>query len=608
MLPQRKPLKLLLIHLHDMGVMTTLTIHEADIRNWVGEASFSRGKAYYQQGTIMSPWVQGNILKAKCWGSMPHPYHLWVKLGEGGIEAGECSCPVGGGGHCKHAAALLLTWLHEPDSFQQVEPLERALDQKSKDELIMLMRQMVARYPDLEELVYLSPIGEADLTPANADIIQRQVQQALARGDYGHAYYDAAATIADELEAIMSNGDRYREQDDWESAATLYKMVIDEVLDQYTQIYDHEGDLGRIFFEGSELLGECLEHVQQPEVRMDILHTLVNVVNKDTNVGGYGFSDNAYGVVLDQASLAEKAQIVEWVEAELASIKADDDFSSKWHRQAHGRFLLELQEDTLTDEEFIQLCRRAGLLANLIDRLLALGLVNEAIADAKTASDYDLLALADIFVTHGHGTLAEGLVWERTATSKDTRLDGWLKKHALENEDWDQAIAYAENQFWQRPGTELYEEIRSIAEKLGDWPERRQYMLQRLAEKDQHVLLTQIYLLEGDVTAALAALDKVRSMRSVGWGYGGSLTIEVARAAETSHPREAIRLYQQSVERLIAARGRGNYATAAEHLKQVKSLYERLDEMNAWQAYIKSVRNQKPRLPALLDELKQAGL
>jgi len=36
------------------------------------------------------------------------------------------------------------------------------------------------------------------------------------------------------------------------------------------------------------------------------------------------------------------------------------------------------------------------------------------------------------------------LVWERAGTSKDTRLDGWLKKQAANNGDWGKAIQYAE--------------------------------------------------------------------------------------------------------------------------------------------------------------------
>jgi uncharacterized Zn finger protein len=129
--------------------MNHYTITENQIRSRVGERSFTRGKRYYQQGAIMSRWLQGDTLKAQCWGSMPQPYHIWLQVGPDGIVAGECSCPVGSGGACKHVAALLLTWLHEPDSFQETEPLEKALEQRDKRDLIHLIRQMIARYPDL---------------------------------------------------------------------------------------------------------------------------------------------------------------------------------------------------------------------------------------------------------------------------------------------------------------------------------------------------------------------------------------------------------------------------------------------------------------------------
>ncbi len=51
--------------------MKQFKLTEANIRNRVGEQSFKRGKRYFEQGAIMSPWIQGDTLKAKCWGSMP---------------------------------------------------------------------------------------------------------------------------------------------------------------------------------------------------------------------------------------------------------------------------------------------------------------------------------------------------------------------------------------------------------------------------------------------------------------------------------------------------------------------------------------------------------
>ena len=41
-------------------------------------------------------------------------------------------------------------------------------------------------------------------------------------------------------------------------------------------------------------------------MQRDILRTLVGIVIEDINVGGYGFADMAYDVVLNQATDAEK--------------------------------------------------------------------------------------------------------------------------------------------------------------------------------------------------------------------------------------------------------------------------------------------------------------
>ena len=107
------------------------------------------------------------------------------------------------------------------------------------------------------------------------------------------------------------------------------------------------------------------------------------------------------------------------------------------------------------------------------------------------------------------------------------------------------------------------------------------------------------------------ALEAVEQVRAPGWGgewAGGPLRIRVAQAAEESRPREAIRIYVQAAERLIAARGRGNYAQAATYLVRVRDLYHGLDDPDAWHTLVADLREQNRRLPALQDELNKAGL
>lgn len=574
---------------------------EAAIRSRVGERSFARGKRYYERDAIVNARIEGHTLRARCWGSAPRPYQLWLQLGGDGIIAADCSCPVGGGGYCKHVAALLLTWLHDPDRFAEGDPLEEALDRREKTDLIALIRRMIARYPDLEEMVDLYPAGSGrPSTSVNRDLIRRQVAHAFRYDDYEFQHYGAAAGIADELETIMQQADAYRERGAWKDAAAVYCTVLDELRAARADIYDDEGDLHSVFWLGSERLGECLPRIEQPEARLEILQTLVDVVLEDIDVGGYGFADLAYDVILEQATGAERSEIVSWVEERLEGMASLDDFGSQWRAEAFGRFLLELQRDVLTEEQFIQLCRRTGQWEKLVERLLQLGRVEEAIADARAASDYTLLSLANLFVADGHDQIAEELVWERAGTSDDWRLDDWLKKQAVAGGEWRKAMEYANNQFRRRPTLERYREIEEIAEKLGDWPERRERILSDLTKQEDYTLLTRIHLHEEDVEAALTTLGKVR--------YGRELAIEVAKAAEESHPREAIRLYRERVDRLIAARGRDNYARAAVYLTRVKKLYDELQEPARWQDYIGAIRKHKPRLPALLDELQKAGL
>lgn len=588
--------------------MADLPLTEEAIRNRIDSRSYKRGQNYYERDAILYPQREGDTLKAQCRGSRPDPYRLWATLdGKGGIAAGACSCPVGGSGRCKHIAALLLTWLHEPERFHEAAATKETLAAWDKADLIALIHKMIERYPELEDLIELMALGAggeaATIDPA---LIRNQVDRAMARGDYGHAYYGAADAIADEIRVIMDQAEIYEERGEWRNAAVVYQAVLDELMGQYDQIYDHDGNLFPIFYNGSENLGECLAHIDEPKARRPIFHTLLAVIRADIDFGGYGFADDAYDALREQATADEKAALAEEVEDELAPFSASDDFSSKWRANAYGGLLLFLKEETSDDAEYLRICRRSGRWQDLVRRLLELGRVEEAIAVAeKVESDYELLHLADIFRAQGHGQVAEDLVWERAGRSDDRRLEEWLKERAKEKGDWETAVRHAENHFWNRPTVADYKELKQIAEKAGDWPQRREKILGKLKREGKHNLLTEIYLVDGDVAAAL---EEVKRAESHKWGVQRNLQMEVARAAEESHPQQALALYRERVETLIAQRGRDNYATAARFLQRVKAIYEQLGEEEKWRAYIADVRDQKPKLPALLDELEQAGL
>ena len=573
---------------------------EEKIQRWIGEPSFGRGQRYYLQGRILNPRRQAETLRALCSGSQPEPYRAEIRLGLKGIVAGHCSCPVGGGGRCKHAAALLLTWLHEPETFQEVEALETSLSRRGKGELVALIFKMIERYPDLEMLLELPTPGGPETSKAlEPDLIHRQVNVAFSRA--GDDWRSGARASSDLLD-VVGLGDEYAEHGNWRNAATVYETVARDVLENYRMVHDDEGELNYVVHECTKGLARCLEASDEPVHREGLLQALFHVYRWDVDSGGYGIGDDVPNRILELANMEERRKVAEWVQNALPE---GDSWNDNYHRQAYGAFLLALLEAELDDESFLQISRETGRLHDLVNRLLALNRVDEAIAEARNAGDYDLIGLADLFVSHDQADAGEQLVRERAESSNDSRLTAWLKARAEERGDPVAALAFAETFFWQRPSTSAYAEVKRLAEPIEPWTPVRARCLGRLNQEGNLALLTEIYVLEEEIDRALEVLEQYS--RQHRWGTN-TLALRVAQAAEESRPRDAIRLYLEEVERLIAGRGRGNYAEAANYLLRVRAVYEQMDEVKAWQTLIANLREMNRRLPAMQDEFNQAGL
>ena len=580
-------------------------ITQTDIERWVGSASFQKGETYYRRGMIYKPYIRGHILQARCHGSQAASYQVQASLGPQQIESADCSCPVGAGGRCKHVAALLLTWLKNPDQFQKSESLEAALEKRSKVELIALVRLMLEREPDLEILLDLPLPGTASSRkPLDPEIIRKQVEHAFENphDDWGWADpYD----IVRDLKPLFDLAIQNVEQENYENAAIIYQVIANTVL-QYSDaiMQDEHGRLGGILWDCIAGLGECLQSLTGSELREGSLQTLFDIYAWDTvTAGGIGISDEAPGIMIEQTTLEERQRIIEWIQSIMPT---GDSWSDDYRRQRLGGFQIALQEDQLDDEAFLAICRQTGRVHDLVERLLSLDRVDEAVKEARQVDDYPMLGLADIFLQYGQGSLAQSFIRTRAETSSDSRLTGWLKAYAEKQGDFAQALDLAGKLFWMRPSIENYTEMRWLAEPLGQWQELRAETLDRLAKKGDYSFLTEIYLEEEQIDPALASLEKARSASR--WGISNALQLQVAEAARHARPRESIRLYLQIVQHLIAIRGRDNYAQAAEHLKQVQELYRRLGDLQGWQRLITNLREEHRSLRALQDELNQARL
>jgi uncharacterized Zn finger protein len=577
-------------------------IKQSDVRNWTDEVDFQRGQNYYKQGAIYDQRKQDMALKSKCSGSQAPFYRQEVLFTNHGIESAECSCPVGKGGYCKHTVALLLTWVHDPDSFQEAESLDVVLEKRSKAELIAIIKEMLEQEPDLDSLLDL-PLVEGESHPLNIKAIRLQANRAFQRIDFEWGY---AREIKRDLNPLLKLAAGYLSRNDVENSSSVYEVIIESILDNdNAALGDEEGQLLGIVYECCEGLGRCLSGFTEAKKRIGILQVLFSAYKWDTiKIGGVGAADNVPEILTAQSTSSERTEIAKWTREIMPK---GDSWSDGYHREVLGRLLLDLEADILDDEAYLRICKETGRLNDLIDRLLILNRIDEAEVAASTAEDYPLFKAIEIFTKHKRAELAEKLVMERLQTrghkDVDERLIEWLSNRLRVRGELSSSLELEKHLFWKYPNLEKYRKLHKLAKQLDRWDALRIQIFAELEKKRDFDFLITLYLYEKEVGLALATLKKLPQR----WGDHG-LHLEVARAAKKQYPQESIRIFEEETERFINDRNRGSYSQAALCLREIRDIYRQLNDTESWQKLIMDVRGRHKRLPALQDELNQLKL
>lgn len=602
------------------------SLSESDVRAWTAPRFVERGARYANQGRIHRLRREGKTIKGACEGSQPAPYHVRVVLGDSGIAEAHCSCPMGAGGSCKHVVALLLTYLRA-DSVRTVDPLEDTLRQQPPDRLVDLILKMVERHPDLERLVETTTSARTEI---DAAVLREKVasvfEDALRGSGYGYEYgYAPGRALAADLEPFLDLAADLADQERLADAAAVYRLVAEETCDQYGTFPDESGELSRCVQTCTEHLGDLLARADDEGLRDTILRILFQVYIDDLTLGGHGLGDVVPEVILETATSEEQARVATWVRDRIPGDGAPSDdvqehriiwlsgstsgassWSRQWKHQALGDFLLQLEAEHIDDEQFLAICRQTGRLRDLVDRLLDLGRLDEALDAVRTASDHEIVQRIPLFREHDALDALRSLLRDRLSDDTASRLVAWMRDDAQKRGDLDYALDLSQRLFWENPSPSAYRTVRALAQDLDRWDERRNAIHSELERRDHHGLLVRLHLVDDDVKAALDRLPRAGG----DWRYGGrSLRVDVAQAAEDEHPESAIDIYHTRARSLIEQRGRSNYSDAADLMQRVKVLCKQHDWTDEWQDMIdRLVEDELHRLPAGRDEFQKAGL
>lgn len=113
-----------------------------DIQKMADAPIFERGETYLASGLVEQRRRVGDGLTAEVRGS--RSYHVEISQG----PHFRCACPFEFSGPCKHVVATLLAYIDDPASFERPDPLHKVLRQRSKDELVAMLADILREQPE----------------------------------------------------------------------------------------------------------------------------------------------------------------------------------------------------------------------------------------------------------------------------------------------------------------------------------------------------------------------------------------------------------------------------------------------------------------------------
>src|SRR5437870_10983218 len=347
------------------------------------------------------------------------------------------------------------------------------------------------------------------ICPVNMTAYRRKLNDALRRD---------TPRITEELLAVKQTDDSLVQQRDYLGAATIYETLVTEIFEQSHLYFDEEAEYDDYYEEEQyypeeegldELVGKCIvalgnclaDKLADRVAREKIIEVLFDIYQHDLRAGNsLGFTTSASEQLVEYTTPLERQTIAAWIRDVLTD---EEEEVSGSQRKAYGKFLLDLEKDTLDDEAYLRICRETGRTSDLVDRLLTLGRIDEAARETQRVDDLAFLGLVDLFIQHGQDAVAERMVRVRIKEKPALHLLEWLQKYYRDRGNHVAELEIAETLFRTQPYLRRYQELRDLARQLGRWETLRPELLAFLEQTSNTTLLIQVALDEGDIDHAL---------------------------------------------------------------------------------------------------------
>lgn len=584
-------------------------ITQKQIQSRASSQSFSRGKALYSEGAISKAIRRGDEIEARCSGSYSEPYRVWAKLGDSVIISTGCNCEYDWGGDCKHIIALLLTYMNEPDQFEERPTRQVALMSRDKEDLVDIILLMLTRYPDLQNIVDQPTFNEVIKGKAALDILafRQGLRDSFQNDDYDMDY--PAASADGKVREISLVATRFSERGDWLNAALIYRTILEEFAELSEEYYyDEYGELAYEINAVVLCIDDCLKQpivINDDTERRAIFDALLGVYIWDINFGGIDIGIDAPDIILKHIRKEDIPSIRQLIES-IRDQKLKQQ-NEQWAVKAYNELLTDLDILDNTDPEIIlERLRSQGMYELLVNKLLSLQRVDDATAVVKQhiQGEYERIKALELFIDFDYVELALQIAEEGLTTIIDLNVLTWLIDMYYERNNQEKLLQWQQVMMAYHPLAANYKNLKQTALTLNQWDAIRPQVIANLQQKQEFDTLTRIYLIDGEWTLAWETLPKAK-LTSI---YGEPLDLTLAQASYEAMPEQAIPVYIKYARMAIDNRNRDQYAVAAGLLATVQMIYDQMDEIEKWEQLIAHIRREFKNLPALKDELNKAGL
>lgn len=253
--------------------------------------------------------------------------------------------------------------------------------------------------------------------------------------------------------------------------------------------------------------------------------------------------------------------------------------------------------------------RRRYVVTKLREELArAGGSVDELVAvlahDLSSAHQFERIADA----LEEAGREREALAWlERGnavhAPGGDSRLRPRIVRAYLRDGQVEDAVALAERGHEHATSVATYLELRTAAEGLGDWPERRPAALERLRGADRYggrTSAVRAQLEEGDLEGAWADARAAGCDRDA-W-------LDLADASREAQPDDAVGVYRNLLDEVAERADDSGYKRTVDLLERWRATLELHGRGAELAPVVARIREQYRRRTRLLDRMDKAGL